>query len=279
MEKENKICPESCQDCVHKMMKVVALVLMVLALFLLVKTYGALKVNKFIGQDIYPQNTIMVTGEGEISATPDIATFSFSVVEEGDTVEAAQKIVNEKMASALDFLKTAGVEEKDIKTTGYNIYPKYEWWSKEVACSTYGCPTPERQQKIVGYEVNQNVTVKLSDINKAGEILSGLGSTKVSNLSGLTFDIDNKDDLMRQAREDAIKEAKSKAKDLAKDLGVDLVRMVSYSSNEGNDYPPYYEMSAKAYGMGGDAISSATASIPTGENEIKVMVYITYEIK
>lgn len=278
MEKENKICPESCQDCIHKVMKVVALVLIILAVFLAVKTYGVLKENKFIGQDIYPQNTIMVIGDGEVSATPDIATFSFSIIEDGDTVANAQKLANDKMAKALEFLKNAGVEEKNIKTAGYNIYPKYEWWSKEVACSTYGCPAPVREQKIVGYEVSQNVTVKLTDINKAGEILSGLGAIKISNLSSLNFEIDNKDELIKQAREEAIKEARAKAKDLAKDLDVSLVRMVSYSSNEGNDYPVYYAKSEMAYGMGGDSVASP-ASIPVGENEIKITVYMTYEIK
>ena len=279
MAEEKKLCPENCQDCIHRTMKVVGMVLVVLALFLLVKTYGVLKANKFIGQDIYPQNTIMVTGEGEVSATPDIATFTFSIVEEGDTVADAQAEANTKMVAALDFLKNSGVEETNIKTTGYNISPRYEWWTKEVTCYSSVCPEPDRERKLVAYEVSQNVAVKLTDINKAGEILSGLGSVKVSNLSGLTFDIDNKDDLMREAREMAIDEAQVKAKELAKDLDVSLVRMVSYSSNEGNDNIYYSTKAEMAYGLGGADTMVTTASVPAGENEIKVKVYMTYEIK
>ncbi|MBU4536481.1 SIMPL domain-containing protein [Patescibacteria group bacterium] len=278
MEKEkNTCCFGSCEDCLHKLMKVVALVLMILALFLLVKTYGELKVNKFIGQDITPNNTISVTGEGEVSATPDIASFSFSVVEEAKTVEAAQTKASEKMNATLAFLKEAGVDESDIKTTGYNIYPRYEWWTKEVACLAIGCPEPSRERQLVAYEVSQNISVKLKDIDKAGEILAGIGSLEVTNVSGLNFDIDNKDELQREARQEAIEKAQTKAKELAKDLGVKLGRMISYSSNEGNNYPRY-EMMVKTsvYGMGGDSIAP---EIPVGENEIKTTVYITYEIK
>ncbi|MBU1046813.1 SIMPL domain-containing protein [Patescibacteria group bacterium] len=276
-EEKNMCCLGSCEDCLHKLMKVVALVLMVLALFLLVKTYGELKVNKFIGQDITPRNTISVTGEGEVSATPDIASFSFSVTEEAKTVEQAQTMATEKMNGALAFLNQSGVNESDIKTTGYNIYPRYEWWSKEVQCITAPCPPTDRERVLVGYEVSQNISVELKDIDMAGEVLAGIGSLEVTNVSGLSFDIDEKDELQREARQEAIKEAKNKAKELASDLGVDLVRIVSYSASDGNDYPRY-EMLSKAsdFGIGGGA---ASPEIPVGENEIKTTVYITYEIK
>lgn len=277
---ENKNCTlANCEDCLHKLMKVVALVLMVLALFLLTKTYGVLKENRFIGQDVYPQTTISVDAEGEVTAIPDIATFSFSVKEESKTVEEAQKTVNEKMDKAISFLKEQGVPEENIKTTGYNIYPRYEWWTKEaVQCFTYPCPEPDRERKLVGYEVNQNISVKLEDIDKAGDVLTGLGTLEVTNVSALSFEIDEKDELIKQAREIAIGKAQEKAKELAKDLDVKLVRMVSYSSNEGNDRP-YYAKDERAYGMGGDGATPVMASIPVGENEIKVNVYMTYEIK
>ena len=277
MEEENvkSVCG-LCQQ--RSVSKLLVIFLGILCIFFLVKTYGSLKENSFIGQDIYPQTTISVTGEGEMSAVPDIATFSFSVTEEAQTVEEAQTAASKIMSEALTFLKESGVEEKNIKTSGYNIYPQYEWISKEVACYGYNCPTPDRERTLIGYKVSQNILVRLDDIDKAGEVLSGLGSVEVSNLSGLNFEIDDEDELRREAREMAITEAQEKAEVLAKDLGVSLVRMTSYSSNEGNNYPvPMYAEKA-VYGMGGD-FEDNSVEIPVGENEINIKVYLTYEIK
>lgn len=259
--------------------KSLSIFLIVLAVFFLVKTYGVLKENKFIGQDIVAQNTISVSGEGEVSAVPDIAKFSFTVKEEAKTVAVAQQQVTEKMNAAIDFLKKAGIEDKNIKTEGYNIYPRYEWRNREIVCLGLNCPPPGRERILVGYEVSQNISVKLEDIDKAGEILAGIGSLEVTNVSGLNFEIDDEDALKRQARKQAIEEAKNKAKELAKDLGVSLVRIVNYSSSEGNLYPRYAMMEmTKALGADmADEIPSP--EIPVGENEIKITVDITYEIK
>ncbi len=273
-EKTNSIC-DLCQK--GSIIKLFSVFLLVLVLFFLVKTYGVLKENKFIGQDIVARNTINVQGEGEVSAVPDIAKFSFSVKEESLTVSEAQTVVTKKMNNVLDFLKQSEVDEKNIKTTGYNIYPRYEWQNEKIACFGINCPIPDRERVLVGYEVSQNISVRLENIDKAGEVLAGIGALEVTNVSGLSFEIDDEDDLKRQARKEAIEEAQDKAKQLAKDLGVSLVRIVNYSSNEGNTYPQYAVMEkSMAFGMGGDV---AVPEIPVGENEIKMIVYITYEIK
>jgi len=266
-----------CDLCHHgSIAKLLALFLGILSLFFLVKTYGTLKENSFVGQDIYPQTTINVQGEGEVSAVPDIANFSFSVTDKQFTVKEAQQNVNDVMASVVNYLKEADIDEKNIKTTGYNIYPRYEWKNLTVACYGLNCPPVNKERVLVGYEVSQNVVVKLEDIDKAGEILSGIGVLEVTNVSGLTFDIDNKDELKRQARQNAIKDAKNKANQLAKDLGIDLVRMISYSSNDGNNYPVYAKN--EMYSMDRSDGSGAVV-VPVGENEIKVNVNLTYEIK
>ncbi|MCK5285628.1 MAG: SIMPL domain-containing protein [Candidatus Pacebacteria bacterium] len=279
MQKEkNNTCLGCLEVCMSRIIRATILVLVILALFLLVKTYGAFRENTFIGQDITPQNTISVTGEGKVTAVPDIAKFSFTVKEESKTVEEAQKKATEKMNLVLAFLDKEGIDDKEIKTEGYNIYPRYEWWNKEVICEGGYCPPTERQRTLVAYDVSQNVSVELKDIDNAGKILAGIGSFEISNISGLSFDIDDKDGLEREARQEAIDEAKVKAKELAKDLGVKLVRIVSYSSNAWRNTPPQYAAMEKSmvYGMD-NAVS--IPEIPVGENEIKTIVYLTYEIK
>src|SRR3989344_2544937 len=110
-----------------KVLKSVGLVLIVLSLFLVVKIFGEIKANRYIGSDITPQNVISVNGRGEIFKAPDMAEFYFSVEAEAETSGGAQTKVTEIMNPILAALKKEGIEEKDIKTSSYNLSPRYEY--------------------------------------------------------------------------------------------------------------------------------------------------------
>lgn len=240
------------------------------AVFLLVQTFAS---AGWINNQDYP-NTIVVSGVGEAVAVPDVATFSFSVVESSEDVASAQNIATEKFNKVFEYLKNSGIEEKDMKTTGYNVYPKYEW-IQPICISEISCPRGKNE--LVGYEVSQSVKVKVRDTQKAGDILSGIGSFNVSNISGLNFEVDDEEALIADARSKAIEDAKVKAKKLAKELGVNLVDIIGF--NEGYEGPVYESyMESKAYGLGGDMMMESP-SIPTGENQIERTVYITYKIR
>ncbi len=254
----------------NKCFGITALVLAgILCLFLLVKVVKDIKTYSYIGKDS-ARNTISVSGKGEVYVKPDIATVSFSIVEENLDVSKASNELNVKIADIVKNLKSNGVDEKDIKTTEYSVYPRYDYLRADI----YNYSS---KQVLVAYVVTQGIQVKIKDLSKVGKILSDLTALKVTNMSGLTFSSDNYDELVKQAREDAIKQAKDEAKKLSKDLGVRLGDIVSYYDS-GRDYP-YYDstMSAKAvYGMGEGVVE---ATIPTGENKIISNVTITYEIK
>lgn len=254
---------------------IVALAL--LSLFLLAKTLTEFKKYPNAGSE-YGQNIISVSGKGEVFATADVATFSFSVMEEGSTVAEAQKKATEKNNNAIKLLKDNGVEEKDIQTTGYNVNPKYDYNNSMRPCTQFGCPpsTP----KLVGYEINQSVTVKVRDIAKAGDLLTKIGATGVSNISGLSFTIDDEESLKAEARSKAIADAREKAKKLAKDLGVKLGDVTSFYENTDPGYPIYGKMESMAVGMGGAVNQVAPApDIATGENKITINVNISYRIR
>lgn len=243
-----------------------------LSLFVLVKIVGEARAYRFIGSNPDVSSAISVSGKGEVFAVADTGTFNFSVVEEGKLAKDAQTKATEKINKAIDYLKKSGIDEKDIKTLSYNIYPKYEY-SGASPCSGYYCP-PQRST-IVGYEVSQTIEVKVRDTEKVGELLSGVGSLGVSDVSGLSFGIDDEEALKEEARSMAIEDARAQAEKLAKDLGVKIVRIISFSENSGG-YPVYLEKAA--YGMSGDSVPVAP-EIPVGENKISSNVTITYEIR
>src|SRR3989344_614216 len=109
-----------------RLIKSITVFMWILALVSVATFFFLMKANKNI--DAYDRSTITVTGTSERFLAPDIARLYFGVQEEGKTVSEAQDKVKEKMNKALDFLKEQGVEEKDIRTTNYNISPKYEYF-------------------------------------------------------------------------------------------------------------------------------------------------------
>lgn len=243
-----------------------------LSAFLLVKTFNEIK-----NEGEYPQtNIISVTGKSEIMIVPDVASFSVSVQEDGATVVAAQQKATDKNNKVLAFLKEKGIEEKDIKTTSYNINPKYEY-QQTTPCTPYNCPPGK--SVITGYEVSQTTEVKVRDTAKSGEILSGVGSLAVSNVSGLNFTVDDIEKVKDQAREEAIADARAKAKQLSKNLGVRLGDITGFY--EEMPYPYYDKAMNASIGMGGEMREQAIAApeISVGENKITSQVSIMYEIK
>lgn len=252
----------------------VAVLLALVSLFVLAQTFISFKEYRYVGGGVMPTNIITVSGEGEVFAVPDIATFTISVSEDQKTVKEAQDMVTKKMNSALEVLKNDyDIEEKDIKTVDYSVYPKYDYTS--FPCTQFSCPPSK--QNLVGYTVTQTVSVKVRDVAEAGKILGSMGEIGVTNISGLNFTIDDQVALERDARQEAIADAQEKAKALSKDLGVKIVRIVNFS--ESGNYPIYfnkaYDVTLAEGGRGG----AVAPEVPVGENRISSNVTITYEIR
>ncbi len=257
------------------LMKAGAMLMIVLALYFLVRIVSEVKNYRFIGGGAPASNTISFDGEGEVTAVPDLAVVNITIRESAKVVEDAQTAATTKEKTVLTFLENNGIAKKDIKTESYNSYPKYDYGTP---CYSYNYGVPCRQEapKVVGYEVSENISVKVRDLAKAGDIVKGVGSLGVTEISGPNFSIENEDELKAQARKMAIEEAKAKAESLSSDLGVKLVRIVNFS--ESGNYPGMY------YGKEMMALDSAaprtpSPELPTGETKIISNVVITYEIR
>ncbi|HEC20995.1 MAG TPA: DUF541 domain-containing protein, partial [Candidatus Peregrinibacteria bacterium] len=205
-------------------------------------------------------------------AKPDLALTSFSVVTEKKTVAEAMSESTKKMNAIIDFTKKQGIKEKDLKTTSFNVYPRYEYYEKtELRYS-------EGKRVLVGYEVRQSLQVKIRDMEKIGEIVEGATGAGANQVGDLRFTIDDEDAVKKEAREEAIDEAKAKAKELASQLGVGLVRITDFYESGGS-------FDSRYLGMGGGIMEKTMAmdeapmpQIEMGENKVSVIVNITYEI-
>ena len=188
--------------------KWIRIVLVVLVIFLSVHALGAFK-NLRETDPTY--NSISVSGEGEVVAVPDVATFYFTVSADGKTASTAQESVTAKMNAIILELKNQGIEEKDIKTTDYSVFPKYRYQTEMMMY-----PSVPSRQVPDGYTANHSITLKVRNTEKAGILLTLVGEKGATYVSGLSFEIDDRDALVEEARAEAIKDAKEKAKLLSK---------------------------------------------------------------
>ncbi len=242
------------------LMSVLILFLAVLTISSIVEIQNKIKEGKYIGQEIETKNTITVSDTGEIYTKPDLGIAVFSVKTEKKTVAQAMSENTAKMNEIIDSMKNLGVEEKDLKTTAFDIYVRYNYLETGT-------------RVLAGYEITQSLQVKIRDLEKIGQIIQSATNAGANQVGNLSFTIDNEDEFKKQAREEAINKAKAKAKELANQLGVDLVRIIGFYENGEPVYYDNYSMK-EAVGIGGGGVPQ----IETGENKISVSVSITYEI-
>lgn len=252
--------------------------LIVLTIFLLVLT-------GHISETATNTNTISFNGEGKIFAKPDIAVVSFSILTEAITSKKAQDDNSAKSEKVVKFLKDQDIDDKDIKTTGYNVYPQYSYprplpLGIPAGEGTAGSAYPEyypSNPKITGYQVNQSFEVKVRDLEKISTVLDGLVTAGANQVNNLGLQVDDIEKVTDEARKLAIEDAKKKAKELRKQLGIRLGKIVNYY--EGGNYPIYYRSEAMDMGIGGKGGGGPMPSIPAGENEIVINITLTYQIK
>lgn len=252
--------------------------LVMLVLILTVVALGSYSYVTYTqSQNIAPgQNNISVAGKGEIFAKPDIASFTFSVDADAPDATAAQKKSADSMNAIVAYLKEQGIADKDAKTSNYSLSPKYRW-EQAMCVQSFNCPPGK--QILDGYSVSQSVTVKVRDTAKAGDLISNVGTKGATNISGLTFTIDDIEKLKRDARELAIKDARANAEKLASDLGVHLGRIMTYSEDQGGGYPPIMYDKVMSMSAGARNAPEAAPAVPTGENTITSNVSIVYELR
>jgi len=254
-----------------RILKLASVLLVVFIVFFGVKTLETWRAYRLAHYAV----TVDVSGMGELFTKPDIAAFSYSATAKAKTVAEAQKQATKIANDSIAFLKKNGVAEKDIKTENYSFYPQYEYVQERI-CVSYPCVPGPGKQVITGYEVSQAMRVKVRDLDKVGELVSGMGSLGVSNLGSVEFTIEDEQKVQAEARALAIENAREKAYKLARDLGLRVVRIAAFS--EAGFHPTYQKFATDGFALERDT-AAANPEIPVGENKIVSNVVVTYELR
>lgn len=209
--------------------------------------------------------TISVTGNGTANVAPDMAIISMGVTKEAETAREALNANTEAMKKVLEEMQSAGIEARDLQTSDFSIQPQYVYPNNS---------NDEQKPRITGYVVRNSLSVRVRDLEKVGDVLDASVSLGVNDGGNLVFTNDNPDEVINQARSNAVKDAIAKAKTLAEAAGVELGAIKTISELAQNDAPrPMAKMRSMEM-----VASSAPVPIAAGENSYDVTVNITFEI-
>lgn len=201
--------------------------------------------------------TLSISGTGKVNMVPDIAIIYVGVESRAQTTKDALADNSRKMAALFATLEKAGIDKKDMQTSDFHIYPQMHYPNK----------AGQTPPKIIGYIVNNQLTVKIRDLAKGGTVLTALVDAGANNMSGLRFDVANKKAKLEEARIAALADAKAKANLYAAELGSEIKRLKSLSETSHNAPRPVM-MRAAAMKMEMDA------AVPVAEGSMSFSITI-----
>lgn len=224
----------------------------------------------------------LVTGQGKVNAKPDIATISLGVQTNNATVKQTQDAMNLKINQVTEAVKKLGIDQKDIQTQNYNIYPSYDnpFQTKTPPAPIRSLnmesvePIPAPDQKITGYAGNTNISIKIRKIEDANKVIDAATAAGANLIGNINFEIENKTKLENEARAKGVAEAKKKAEEAAKTAGFKLGKLVNYSEDS---YTPGGSTNM-AYGVAQKDTDISTNTEP-GSLDIVINVTLSYEIR
>jgi uncharacterized protein YggE len=200
---------------------------------------------------------ITAIGRGEVTAVPDTAIVQLGVQTEAETARAALTENNAATEALIAKLKELGVADRDIQTSSFNIWPRYD----------------EKGNTIVGYQVTNLVTVKIRNLNQTGTLLDQVVEVGANNVTGISFTIDNPTALEQQARNQAIADARSRAEAMAQASSVTLGQILTISENIASPLPVLYREAMPA------AEAGAAVPVQPGEQSVVAQVQVTFELR
>jgi uncharacterized protein YggE len=215
------------------------------------------------------QTGIWVNGEGKISVVPDVAVLTLGIESQETSVADAQAKASEAMDKVIAALKAQGIKDKDIQTQYFNISQDRRWEDLK------------NTEVIYGYRVTNTVTVKVRNVEKAGEVIDVVVAAggDLTRINGINFTVDEPAAYYVQARELALSHAAAKAQQMADKAGFKLgkITYVSESTNNYNfTYRNYYGMNDSAMAVPAPTI---VAPVSVGSLELTADVQVAYEIK
>jgi len=197
---------------------------------------------------------VIAIGDATVSKRPDLALISVAVDAQAGTAAAAQQALATKAAKLIARVKSLGVPDKDINTSGYSIGPNY---------------TPPNGT-LDGYRAYEQLLVKWHNVDSVGKTLDALVQEGGATQIGVGFTLADPKAAQAEARSLAIADARTRAQAMANAAGIKLGKIVRVS-----------DLTSPTYFSGGFAPvkdAAAASQVPVGQLDVQVSVQLVYAI-
>jgi len=206
--------------------------------------------------------SVTVTGQGIVTAQPDVVIVQIGVSVDAATVAGARSRAAALAGAVVDAVKADGVADQDVKTVQFNIGPRYD--------NTGGV------QVLRGYHVDNVLQVKIRALDTAGQVIDDAAAAggDAAIVQGINFTIEDTSAVGHQARLLAIQDAKAKADDYAVAAGASTGQVLTISEQTSVAPQPVNASAAPVA-----AAASARTPVETGSLQVRVQVLVTYQLQ
>jgi uncharacterized protein len=206
-------------------------------------------------------STVQVSATAEVRAVPDTAMISAGVVTQNPTAKAAMQANATRMSAVMEAIKAAGIDAKDIQTSGINLQPQYRY--------------AENQPPVVtSYQASNTVNVRIRKIDGIGPVMDALVAKGANQINGPSFMLANEEAALDQARKDAVARARKRADLYAEAAGMRVRRIISISEGGGMQQPmPMMRSMAMEAKQ-----AMADTPVAPGETSLSVTVNMIFEL-
>jgi uncharacterized protein len=208
-------------------------------------------------------SVIVASGEGVVKQAPDRAWVTIAAESRARTAQEAQRLNTDAMTAVVEKIKASGVAADAIQTSGYNLQPEFDY--------------ANGKQTLRGYVARNQVQVRLDALAKTGEVIAAAVGTGATNVSGVRFDLKDRDSVERQALTLAVRDARRRADAAATGAGVQIERVLRIE--EQRDMGDIVRPMRMDMAMMKAEVGQAAVPIEAGEIEVRARVTLTVAIR
>jgi uncharacterized protein len=210
---------------------------------------------------VQPEGPVVTTvGEASVKRTPDRAWVTVAAESRARTPKEAQTANATVMAAVLAKLKSTGLPADALRTLGYDLQPEFDY--------------ANNRQTLRGYVARNSVEVRVDDLPKLGEILESVVAAGATNVSGVRFDVKDRDAAEREALNKAVADARARADAAASGAGLKVERVLRIQEQRAAAPEPRMAMMREAVG-----VTSGAPPVVPGEIEIRAAVTLTASVR
>ena len=205
---------------------------------------------------------IVTIGESVVKRAPDRAWVTIGAESRARTAAEAQRLNTDAMTAVLEKIKSSGIPADAVQTSGYNLQPEFDY--------------ANGKQTLRGYVARNQVQVRVDTLAKTGDVIAAAVATGATNVSGVRFDLKDRDSVEREALRLAVRDARTRATAAASGAGVEIDRVLRIEEQrDAVDMPRPMPMNMAMV----ESRAQAAVPIEAGEIEVRSRVMLTVAIR